>query len=233
MTSTKPVPALIPWLTALTAVAPVLVVAAMAATLFGGVDRAVTYDLLTWTAARGLAWAGLVAALAVTLLALRDLRRRGIFALVALALAGSTVGVFLLQGQRLAQPTPRDISTHATEPPAYTRLAALHRDASGVTGPETCPAARSIPTQVLAQQAVSALVDAGFPVVRASTFEVEGVHEGAWFGFAYDAVIRIRPGRTDIRVAARDPRPDGGATCRLMAKIVTALEEEANVARPG
>jgi len=226
MPSTKPVPALIPWLTAVSAAAPVLVIAAMAATLFGGADRAVTYDLLTWTVARGLAWVGLAVALVVTVLALRDLSRRWVFALVALVLAGATLGVFLFQGQRLAQPTPRDISTHVDEPPAYTRLASLHRDASGVTGPETCPAARSIPTQVLAQQAVSALVDAGFPVVRASTFEVEGVHEGAWFGFAYDAVIRIRPGRTDIRVAARDPRPDGGATCRLMEKIVTALEAE-------
>jgi hypothetical protein len=78
---------------------------------------------------------------------------------------------------------------------------------------------------------IPALVDAGFPIVRASTFEVEGVLEGAWFGFAYDAVVRIRPGRTDIRVADRDPRPNGGATCRLMDKIVTALEDEIRYAR--
>lgn len=227
MPSKKPVPAVIPWLTALTGVAPVLVVAAMAATLFGGVDRAITYDLLTWTVARAFGWVALAAALVVTVLAIRDLGRRGVFALIALVLAGGTVGGFLFQGQSLAQPTPRDVSTNVAEPPAFTRAARIHRDASGVTGPETCPAARSIPTQVLAQQAASALVDAGFPVVRAATFEVEGVHEDAWFGFAYDAVIRIRPGRTDIRVAARDPRPDGGAACRLMAKVVTALEAEA------
>lgn len=226
MPSTKPVPALIPWLTALTAAPLVLVVAAMAATLFGGVDRAITYDLLTWKVAQGLAWVGCVAALVVAVLALRDLGRRWIYAAIALILGGATLGGFLHQARRLAESTPRDISTNVAEPPAYTRLAALHRDASGVNGSETCPATRSIPTQVLAQQAVSALVDAGFPIVRAATFEVEGVHEGAWFGFAYDAVIRIRPGRTDIRVAARDPRPDGGATCRLMNKIVAALEEE-------
>jgi hypothetical protein len=226
MRSTKPVPALIPVLTALTAAAPVLAVAAMAATLFGGVDRAITYDLLTWTVGRGLAWVGLGAALVVSVLALRDLGRRWAYAATALVLAGSVLGVFLYQGARLAQPTPRDVSTNVEEPPAFSRLAALHPHAADVQGAPACPAARSIPTQVLAQQAVSALVDAGFPVVRASTFEVEGVHEGAWFGFAYDAVIRIRPGRTDIRVAARDPRPDGGATCRLTGKIVSALEEE-------
>ena len=68
----------------------------------------------------------------------------------------------------------------------------------------------------------------GFPVVRATTFEVEGVHEGAWFGFAHDAVVRIRPGRTDIRVAARDrTRPDGGAACRLAGKLADALEAAA------
>lgn len=223
MPSRKPVPAVIPWLTALTAVAPVLVVAAMAATLFGGVDRAVTYDLLTWTVARILAWAGLAGALVVVVLALRDMERRGVFAAIALVLAGGAVAVFLYQEYRLAQPTPRDISTHADQPPAFTRLARWHPDASGVVGADACPAARSVPTQVLAQQATSALVDAGFPVVRASTFEVEGVHEGAWFAFPYDAVVRIRPGRTDIRVAARDPRPDGGATCRLMEKIASGL----------
>jgi hypothetical protein len=226
MPSIKPVSAVIPWLTALTGVAPVLVVAAMAATLFGGVDRALTYDLLTWTVARGLSWIGLAAALLVVVLALRDLGRRRLYAATAMILAGTTAGVFVFQAQRLAQPTPRDISTYPAEAPGFTRAAALHPDASGVTGVETCSSARAIPTQVLAQQAVSALVDAGFPVVRAATFEVEGVHQGAWFGFAYDAVIRIRPGRTDIRVAARDPRPDGGATCRLMGKIVAALEDE-------
>lgn len=224
MPSRQPVPALIPWLVAATAVAPVLVVAAVAATLFGGVDRAVTYDLLTWTVARILAWAGLAAALVVVILALRDMPRRGVLAGVALVLAGATVGVFLFQEHRFDQPTPRDVSTHAQEPPAFSRLARWHPDASGVVGTDACPAARSIPTQVLAQQATSALVDAGFPIVRATTFEVEGVHEGAWFAFPYDAVVRIRPGRTDIRVAARDPRPDGGATCRLMEKIVAGLQ---------
>ena len=72
----------------------------------------------------------------------------------------------------------------------------------------------------MAQQAASALADAGFVVTRATTFEVEGVHQGAWFGFVTDAVVRIRPGRTDVRVAARDARPDGGAACRLAARIV-------------
>lgn len=225
MPSRKPVPAVLPWLAALAAAPGVLIVAAIAATRFGGLDLSVSYDLLTWTVARGLAWISLAGALVAVVLALRDIRGRGVYAAIALILSGATVGGFLWQQEQLSRDTPRDVSTNVEEPPAFAQLADLHRH-STFTDPASCPAARSIPSQVLAQQASSALVDAGFPVTRATTFQVEGVHEGAWFGFAYDAVIRIRPGRTDIRVAARDGRPDGGATCRLTAKIVEALEVE-------
>ena len=225
MPSRKPVPAVLPWLAALAAAPGVLIVAAIAATRFGGLDLSISYDLLTWTVARGLAWIGLAGALVAVVLALRDLKGRGVYAAIALILSGVTVGGFLWQQNQLSKDTPRDVSTNVEEPPAFAQLADLHRH-STFTDPAACPAARLIPSQVLAQQASSALVDAGFPVTRATTFQVEGVHEGAWFGFAYDAVIRIRPGRTDIRVVARDPRPDGGATCRLTAKIVEALEAE-------
>jgi hypothetical protein len=225
MPSRKPVPVVLPWLTALAAAPLVLMVAAIAATRFGGVDLSISHDLLTWTVARILAWLGLAGALLAAILALRDLRSSGLYAAVAMVLAGATVGGFLWQQGRLDQATPRDVSTNAAEPPAFAGLAAP--ETTPADG-EACPQARSIPTQVLAQQASSALVDAGFQVVRATTFQVEGVHQGAWFGFAHDAVIRIRPGRTDIRVVARDPRPDGGATCRLAAKLSAALAENAS-----
>lgn len=217
----KPVPAVLPWLTALAAAPVVLIVAAIAATRFGGADLSISYDLLTWTVARILAWIGLAGALAAAVLALRDLKGRGLYALAALVLAGATVGGFVLRQGQDAAPNPRDVTTHVEEPPAFSR-AAQH---AGST-PQTCPDLSAIPTQVLAQQATSALVDAGFVITRATTFQVEAVHEGAWFGFVTDAVVRIRPGRTDIRVATRDARPDGGATCRLAAKIARNLEAE-------
>ncbi|MFA4938506.1 DUF1499 domain-containing protein [Brevundimonas sp.] len=218
----NPVPAVLPWLTALAAAPAVLIVAAIAATRFGGVDLSVSYDLLTWTVARILAWIGLAGALAAAVLALRDLKGRGLYALAALVLAGATAGGFVWRQGQDAAPNPRDVTTNAAEPPAFSRVAALH---AGST-PQTCPDLSAVPTQVLAQQATSALVDAGFVVTRATTFQVEAVHEGAWFGFVSDAVVRIRPGRTDIRVAARDTRPDGGATCRLATKIARNLEAE-------
>ena len=221
MPTRKPVPAVLPWLTALAAAPVVLIVAAIAATRFGGVDLSVSYDLLTWTVARILAWIGLAGALAAAVLALRDLKGRGLYALAALVLAGATVAGFVLRQGQDATPNPRDVTTNVEEPPAFSR-AAQHRGST----PRTCPDLSAVPTQVLAQQATSALVDAGFVITRATTFQVEAVHEGAWFGFVTDAVVRIRPGRTDIRVAARDARPDGGATCRLATKIARNLEAE-------
>ena len=221
MPTRKPVPAILPWLTALAAAPFVLVVAAVTATRFGGLDLAIGYDLLTWTVARLLAWVGLAAALTAAVLALRDLKGRGIYALAALVLAGGTVAGFVLRQGQDATPHPRDVSTNLDEPPGLPRAAGVRSGA-----PQTCDGVDSIPTQVLAQQATSALVDAGFVVTRATTFQVEAVHAGAWFGFATDAVVRIRPGRTDIRVAARGSRPDGGATCRLAAKIIQNLEAE-------
>lgn len=215
----KPVPAVLPWLTALAAAPVVLIVAAIAATRFGGVDLSVSYDLLTWTVARILAWISLAGGLVAMVLALRDIRGRGLYALAALVLAGVTVAGFVERQARDAVPTPRDVTTNITEPPAFSRAAGEHRGST----PAACDAVVAIPSQVLAQQATSALVDAGFVVTRATTFEVEAVHEGAWFGFVNDAVVRIRPGRTDIRVAARDARPDGGATCRLAARIAEKL----------
>mgnify|MGYP001762614863 CR=1 FL=1 len=221
MPTRKPVPAVLPWLTALAAAPLVLIVAAVAATRFGGVDLAVAYDLLTWTVARILAWIGLAGALVAAILALRDLKGRGLYALAAVVLAGATVAGFVWRQGRDAPPAPQDVTTNVQEPPVFSRAAALHRGST----PASCDAVVAVPSQVLAQQAASALVDAGFVVNRASTFEVEGAHQGAWFGFVNDAVVRIRPGRTDIRVAARDPRPDGGAACRLAARIAEGLSQ--------
>ena len=70
-----------------------VVVAAVAATRFGGVDVGLAYDVLTWTVARGLAWVALAAALVVAGLAFRDLKGRGLYAVAALVMAGAAVAV--------------------------------------------------------------------------------------------------------------------------------------------
>ena len=79
-------------------------------------------------------------------------------------------------------------------------------------------------TQVAPASAVWALQEAGFSVQgRVNVGRAAGSHRGFWFGTVHDAVIRIRPGRTDVRVAARDDRAHGGEACRLATRISTAL----------
>ena len=69
-----------------------------------------------------------------------------------------------------------------------------------------------------------ALKEAGFEVAGIGVGRADGSHDSFWFGFTHDAVVRIRPGRTDVRVTARDDRDDGGEACRLATKIVEVLQ---------
>ncbi|MCY1311757.1 hypothetical protein D9M70_621040 [compost metagenome] len=58
----------------------------------------------------------------------------------------------------------------------------------------------------------------------AAPFRADGSKEGFWFGLTYDAAIRIRPGRTDVRVAQREGVPVGDEACRLARAIMTGLQ---------
>ena len=116
---------------------------------------------------------------------------------------------------------PLDVSTDPAEPPVFSARVQFLHAGSDVAA---CPGVSSIPSQVLAEDATAALQRAGFTPLPSSLFRVEGTHEGMWFLLQHDATIRIRPGQTDIRVAARNKRPNGGETCRLLARIVEELQ---------
>jgi hypothetical protein len=77
--------------------------------------------------------------------------------------------------------------------------------------------------QIAPTAAIYALEQAGFTLRGAGVGRADGSREGFWFGFDHDAVIRIRPGRTDIRVAARDHRAHGGEACRMATAISEAM----------
>jgi hypothetical protein len=90
-------------------------------------------------------------------------------------------------------------------------------------GVEACPGALPVMRQIAPASAIQALEQAGFTLRGAGVARADGSREGFWFGVDHDAVIRIRPGRTDIRVAARDHRPHGGEACRMASRISEAL----------
>jgi hypothetical protein len=214
-----------PGLMAVVAAAPLLVFVAALGTRTGQWSYAFGHDLLAMRVGPGLAALGGLAALALLVAALRR-RASPWLAAAAVAISAATGGVYAWQADRTASGAPDDISTDTAEIPGFGDLDARRRGAVAVAigGPEACPGAAPAMTQVPPASAVWALQEAGFSIQgRVNVARAGGSHRGFWFGAVHDAVIRIRPGRTDIRVAARDGRPHGGEACRLATRISEAL----------
>lgn len=209
---------------------PLAVLAGAFGAVFGVWEANVGFDLVAMTIGWSLSWVGLAAALGLAALSLKRPRGwRPLVALIVLAVAGLTVGLFLHQRAAFAQGLPNDVSTSADDPPALSRPILDARVQAGAVeagvpaGPSSCPGLAHAPTQVAPETAMYALKQAGFAVGGAAAFRADGSRDGFWFGFGHDAVVRIRPGRTDVRVTAREAHPDGGAACRLALKIVQGL----------
>lgn len=205
--------------------APLLVLASALLTRAGTLSMETGYDLLTLQAGWWLALVGLLGGVAAVVLALRDFRRLGLMAVAAVAISGATVAVYLWHNARQADAPPEDISTDLTEIPGFGALNAARRGSGppATAGVEACPGALPVMTQIAPGSAVWALQEAGFTIRGAGVGRADGSREGFVFGVDHDAVIRIRPGRTDIRVAARDHRSHGGDACRLATRISEAL----------
>jgi hypothetical protein len=182
----------------------------------------------------GLAFAalGAAAALGGVVVALGE-KRAWPFALVGLIAGAATATVYgwhlASHGLPVAGPTLiADVTTNTAEPPVFSGALADQRAGAGVPALTAgafgaCPVA-SVPTQVAPSVAAYALQEAGFEVLGSGVGRADGTRTGFWFGFQHDAVIRIRPGQTDVRVAARQARPDGGEACRLLQAIVSNLQ---------
>lgn len=215
------------WLTLAAFAAPLLVLVAVFGTRLGLWSAGFGLELLTLKIGRILAFAGLTAALVAVIIALKDVRRRGLYAVVSLVVASATVGLFLIQERRFAVPADNDVTTDAAEAPAFSRAVVAMRggQASGQGGASVaCPGLVSVPRQVAPETAAAALSAAGFTVRGAAPFRADGAKEGFWFGLTHDAAIRIRPGRTDVRVAQREGVRVGDEACRLARAIVDGLQ---------
>ena len=213
------------WLTLATFLAPLLVLVAVFGTRFGLWSAGFGLEVLTFKVARVLAFVGLAAALVAVLTAFKDMRRRGLYAAVSLIVAGVTVALFVVQGQRFAVEASNDVTTDAAEAPAFSRAVVAMRGGQGAgEASVACPDLVSVPRQVAPETAAAALQAAGFTPRGAAAFRADGSKEGFWFGLTYDAAIRIRPGRTDVRVAQREGVKVGDEACRLARAVVDGLQ---------
>lgn len=210
-------------LTGVAAATPLLVMAAIAGVRGGLLSFETGYDFLTLTVAWGLSFVSAAAGVLAVVLAFRNLRALGLIALAALILGVGSLGGFVWQKGRLAAGPVENVSTDLTEIPGFGDMRPDDMGQGAAVGVEACPGALPVMTQIAPEGAVWAIQEAGFALRRAGVSRVDGSRDSTWFGFGYDVVIRIRPGRTDIRVAAREPRPHGGEACRLATLVSSKL----------
>ncbi|NJC42579.1 hypothetical protein GGQ87_002874 [Brevundimonas alba] len=212
-------------LAAIAFLAPIFILVAALGTRTGLWSYETGHDVLTARIGVVLGTMGVLAAVALLVSAFR--RRASLWlAALALAVSAMTLGGLGWHMTRLGAGPPDDISTDLAEIPGFGVLESRRRGSDGgaTGGVEACPGAVPAMTQMAPESAVWALQEAGFSVQGGvSVGRAAGTHTGFWFGTVHDAVIRIRPGRTDVRVAARDGRPHGGEACELATRISAAL----------
>lgn len=229
--------------------APLLVLAGALATKFGIVDWKTGFGTMTVGWAPRLAMAGCATGLAALVLALTDVRRLGVMALIAFLAPAATLGLFWkFRSDARSVPPIHDVSTNWTDPPGFSReiMAARAGSPNPVeadphvpesVGPpwggrrvadinrETCPGARTAPGGLSADRVAEVLEANGVQVKGRAPWRVEGVVESFWYGFKDDVVVRIRPEGTDVRSVSRVGRSDIGANCRRVTRIVEGLSE--------
>lgn len=198
----------------LTVAAPLLTFLAAVLTRNGVVPLDLGLDVLTTQVAWGLSGVAVGFALLSLVLSLPQFGRLGLVSIAILIVSVAVAAAFFIQSRAIAVAGPLDVSTDLAEPPAV----------PGATTPVACPAVTAVMTQVAPEQATEALQGAGFSITESQLFRSRGVRGGFWFGMGHEAVIRIRPGRTDVRVVARYDHTDGGETCELAGRIVAGLQ---------
>ncbi len=199
------------------------------------------FQLLRWAAYTGLA----ASALALVMLLLPSIRRRGLAGLVVALLLGLGVAFVPWSGMRQARSLPpiHDISTDTKRPPEFVAVLPLRADAPNPAeygGPEVATAQiaaypdlqthrmAAAPAQAFerAQQAARGL---GWEIVSADPAggRIEATDTTFWFGFKDDVVIRIEPdgagSRVDVRSVSRVGGSDVGANAARIRAFLKAL----------
>ncbi len=199
------------------------------------------FQLLRWAAYTGLA----ASALALVMLLLPRIRRRGFASLVVALVLGMGVAFVPWSGIRQARSVPpiHDISTDTKRPPEFVSILPLRANASNPAeygGAEIAalqiggyPDLQShrmdaAPAQAF-ERAQAAARKLGWEIVSAdpAAGRIEATDTTFWFGFKDDVVIRIEPdaagSRVDVRSLSRVGGSDVGANAARIRAFLQAL----------
>lgn len=178
------------------------------------------HEVLIGDPGRYAAWFGLGVAVLAVIHALGRFKARGPLALLALMAALASTGLYAVHDRAVAMASPADVSSNPGDPP------------QGLSGTRAasapCAGLTPIPKQRVVEEAAYALQQSGFTITQSGLFEIQGERRGFWFQERHSAAVRIRPGRTDVRVVTRNGQPtDTGAACRLALRIQGMLQDKA------
>jgi hypothetical protein len=208
---------------------PLTVFLAVAGLKSGVLSIETAFDLMTIKIALGLAAVGVIGAVIALIAGLAEFKSAGMVAVAAVLISAVTVAVFSWSIVQAGQARGAgDVATNADEPPGFSTAVLAQRRAAGadpvptVAGPAGCEITAPM-TQVPPGAAGYGLQSAGFDVRGLGVGRADGAWTSFWFNRTYDGVVRIRPGRTDVRVTARDLAHDRGQACRLAGKIATNM----------
>lgn len=183
------------------------------------------FDILTLQVSWALTWLGALSALLGLICLIRGRGLARIISLAAVIVAAVTLGSFLINRPAfVAQTVVADVTTDPSQPPGFGSglgpPASLDRQ-----GSRTCAGLAPVPTQVAPEVAGYAVREAGFTVRGFGVNRADGSRSSVFFNLGYDATVRIRPGQTDVRVAARQVQGSDAEACRLAQAIVTTLQD--------
>jgi len=229
-----------PWIgLVLTLLSPLTVFVAVAGLKAGLLPIDTAYDVLTMQVALWLAVVSAIGAVVALISGAFSFRRSWLPMAAAVLVSAVTVVSFVREiqtyGEAIAHKADPDyrpgvgVSTDPADPLGFSASIMARRRAAGAdplvseVGPNGCEIMH-LPTQSAPGAAAYALQAAGFDIRDLGINRANGVHVSTWFDRTYDAAIRIRPGRTDVRVTPRDGAHDNGASCRLAKRILLELQ---------
>jgi fatty-acyl-CoA synthase len=221
----------------------------MLATRFGYIGQDLGFKTLTLNigprvAVGALAISGLSLLISLFLAPVRC----GFWALIAVLVSGSLMGGFFLYQKALHLfPPIHDVATNWDQPlsfsdklmaergpdaPLVEEMPRVPRNESFEWGGKTvgdinlltCPAAKTVLNKAVTEAQIAQILrDEHYSLQPMAAGRVEGTYRDNFYGFASDMVVRVEPGRVDIRSVSRNDMPDMGGNCRRVVAIVKKI----------
>ncbi|MGH8083972.1 MAG: DUF1499 domain-containing protein [Lysobacter sp.] len=204
------------------------------------------FALMRWAAYAGLA----AAVLALAMLLVPRMRRRGGAALVVALLLGLGVAWVPWNGMRQARQVPpiHDISTDTRRPPQFVATLPLRADAPNLAGyggaevakaqaeayPDLQTRQMGLPPAQAFERALATARDMDWEIVAAdpASNRIEATATTLWFGFKDDVVVRVEAdpsapdgdgSRVDVRSVSRVGKSDVGTNAKRIRAYLEML----------